>query len=111
MMPLIHNGQTIDTDKEGYLSHLDQWSPDIAEQLARAEAIELSPAHWDVIELLREFYREFDLSPAMRVLVKQVGLKLGPEKGKSIYLMQLFPPSPAKIASKISGLPRPDNCL
>ncbi len=110
-MSLTHTGQTIETDKEGYLCDLNQWSPEIAKQLAHAENIDLSPAHWEIIELLREFYREFELSPAMRVLVKQVGLKLGAEKGKSIYLMQLFPPSPAKIASKISGLPRPDNCL
>lgn len=111
MIGLIHKGETIPTDKEGYLTDLNQWTPAIAEQLAQAESLELKPAHWEVIEVLRNFYREFELSPAMRVLVKQVGLKLGSEKGKSIYLMQLFPPSPAKIASKIAGLPRPDNCL
>ena len=47
----------------------------------------------------------------MRILVKQVGLQLGKEKGTSLYLLQLFPGSPAKIASKIAGLPKPTNCL
>jgi tRNA 2-thiouridine synthesizing protein E len=47
----------------------------------------------------------------MRPLVKYIGQRLGKEKGNSIYLLQLFPGSPAKLASKIAGLPRPENCL
>lgn len=104
-------GHEIELDKEGYLRNLDDWSPAVAEQLASAEGIELSEAHWEVIRLLQDFYREFELSPAMRPLVKYVGQQLGADKGRSIYLMQLFPPSPAKVASKIAGLPKPTNCL
>ncbi|MGL6162098.1 TusE/DsrC/DsvC family sulfur relay protein [Microbulbifer sp.] len=104
-------GREIPLDKEGFLRNLDDWSPAAAEQLARAEGIELTGDHWQVIRLLQEFYREFELSPAMRPLVKYVGQHLGADKGRSIYLMQLFPPSPAKVASKIAGLPKPTNCL
>lgn len=104
-------GREIELDKEGYLRNLDDWSPALAEQLANAEDIELTEAHWEVIRLLQDFYREFELSPAMRPLVKYVGQHLGADKGKSIYLMQLFPPSPAKVASKIAGLPKPTHCL
>ncbi|WP_347329704.1 TusE/DsrC/DsvC family sulfur relay protein [Marinimicrobium locisalis] len=107
----LDGGREVPTDKEGFLKDLSDWSPAVAEALAREVDVELTPEHWEVIELLREFYREFELSPAMRPLVKRVGQKLGPEKGRSIYLMKLFPPSPAKVASKIAGLPRPDNCL
>ncbi len=98
-------------DKEGFLRDLDDWSSEVAEQIARAEGLELTAAHWEVIELLREYYTEFDASPAMRPLVKYCKLKLGSDKGKSIYLMSLFPGSPAKLGSKIAGLPKPDNCL
>ncbi|WP_323844468.1 TusE/DsrC/DsvC family sulfur relay protein [Microbulbifer magnicolonia] len=104
-------GREIALDKEGYLRNLDDWSPAVAEQLAIAEDIELTEAHWEVVRLLQDFYREFELSPAMRPLVKYVGQHLGADKGKSIYLMQLFPPSPAKVASKIAGLPKPTHCL
>lgn len=110
-MSLVVNGTELATDKDGYLVHLSDWNPSVAEALAAAENIQLSSAHWEIIDLLREFYREFELSPAMRALVKQTAIKLGEEKGRSIYLLQLFPPSPAKIASKIAGLPRPANCL
>lgn len=98
-------------DKEGFLRRLQDWSPEVAEQIATAEGITLTQAHWDVIDLLRDYYSEFDASPAMRPLVKYCGLKLGPDKGKSIYLLGLFPGSPAKIGSKIAGLPKPENCL
>jgi len=98
-------------DKEGFLRKLSDWEPQVAEQIARAEQLELTPAHWEVLHLLREYYREFDASPAMRPLVKYCALQLGADKGRSIYLMSLFPGSPAKLGSKIAGLPKPDNCL
>lgn len=98
-------------DKEGFLRKLSDWEPAVAEQVASAEGLRLTPAHWEIVQLLREYYQEFDASPAMRPLVKYCRIKLGPDKGKSIYLMSLFPGSPAKLGSKIAGLPKPDNCL
>ncbi|MFA0792398.1 TusE/DsrC/DsvC family sulfur relay protein [Microbulbifer echini] len=111
MSNLKVNAQEIPLDKEGYLRDLNDWSRDVAEQLAAAEGIQLTDAHWEIIRLLQDFYRQFELSPAMRPLVKFIGQNLGADKGRSIYLMQLFPPSPAKVASKIAGLPKPTNCL
>ena len=98
-------------DKEGYLLDLADWNRTIAVELASREGVTLEPAHWAVIEILREFYEATRVSPAMRPLVKLVGQRLGPEKGTSIYLLSLFPGSPAKLAAKIAGLPRPTNCL
>jgi len=98
-------------DEEGFLLQLDDWNESVALQLARNEGIELLAPQWEIIYLVRAFYAEFDLSPAMRPLVKYLGVKLGSDKGRSIYLLKLFPGSPAKIISKIAGLPKPDNCL
>ena len=111
MMEIIIDQQTISLDKEGFLKDLSQWNQAVAEQLAQNEGITLTEEHWAIIDLLQHFYREFELSPAMRPLVKYVGEQLGKEKGKSIYLLSLFPGSPAKLAAKIAGLPKPDNCL
>ena len=101
----------IEVDDEGYLRNLNDWSPDVAKQLAEAEGITLSLNHWELIEVIRDFYNDYEHSPAMRPLVKSVKIKLGEDKGKSIYLMKLFPGSPAKLLAKIAGLPKPDNCL
>lgn len=98
-------------DGEGFLRNLDDWSPEVARDIAAGEGLELTDDHWEVIELLRSYYLEFDTSPAMRPLVKYCALKLGPDKGKSMYLLSLFPGSPAKLGSKIAGLPKPENCL
>ena len=102
---------TVERDPQGFLVHLSDWNETVARQIAHEENISLTDAHWEVIHLLRAFYDEFEISPAMRILVKAVKQQLGEEKGNSIYLMQLFPGSPAKYASKIAGLPKPTNCL
>jgi tRNA 2-thiouridine synthesizing protein E len=99
------------TDDDGFLADFNAWNRTVAATFARAEQIELTAAHWEIIEALRDFYRRYEQSPAMRPLVKYVGQQLGKEKGNSIYLLQLFPGSPAKLVSKIAGLPRPENCL
>lgn len=109
-------GQNLALDPEGYLVNLDEWSPEVAQALAEDEALELRDEHWELIELIRQFYAEFDHSPAMRPLVKYISLHLGKDKGRSIYLMQQLPPndktgSPPKRLARIAGLPKPDNCL
>ena len=101
----------ITRDKEGYLRNLDDWNEAVAMELARDENISLSPAHWEVIRLLRVFYKRHQMAPANRALVSLVKKELGGDKGRSVYLMRLFRGSPAKTASKIAGLPKPDNCL
>lgn len=101
----------LERDKEGYLLNVDDWNQEIALALAAEESLELEAAHWEIIELLRDFYQEFEQSPAMRIMVKQAAIKLGKDKGNSIYFMRLFPGSPAKVASKVAGLPKPLNCL
>jgi tRNA 2-thiouridine synthesizing protein E len=108
---LAHSPSDTGLDKEGFLLDYTAWTEALADQLALAESITLTSEHWEVIKLLRGFYQEFDNSPAMRALVKYCKIKLGPEKGNSAYLLSLFPGSPAKIGSKIAGLPKPDNCL
>ncbi|SDK80334.1 tRNA 2-thiouridine synthesizing protein E [Franzmannia pantelleriensis] len=104
-------GKPVALDPEGFLIHLDDWSPAVAEALAAEESRTLTDEHWEVIEVLRDFYDRFEASPAMRPLVKAVGQALGPEKGKSLHLMRLFPDSPAKVGARLAGLPKPANCL
>ncbi|MDC9719853.1 MAG: TusE/DsrC/DsvC family sulfur relay protein [Gammaproteobacteria bacterium] len=101
----------LETDKDGYLKHLNDWSPEVADWLAQTTGIVLTHEHWEVINALRDFYADTGISPAMRILVKIVKQKVSSEKGNSIHLLTLFPDSPAKLAAKIAGLPRPANCL
>lgn len=102
---------SLQLDADGYLKHLSDWNESAALELAALESIELHAAHWELIELVRRYYNEFDHAPAMRPLVKWIKLKAGPEKGNSIYLHKLFPVSPAKQLARVSGLPKPTKCL
>ena len=98
-------------DDEGYLTDLSQWSEAFCIALAAADKFNLTQQHWEVIFAVREFYQQYDLSPAMRPLVKTMQDKYGSEKGKSMHLMKLFSQSPPKQAARYAGLPKPLNCL
>ncbi|OFX14720.1 MAG: sulfurtransferase TusE [Alphaproteobacteria bacterium RIFOXYD12_FULL_60_8] len=105
------NGKTIEADEEGYITNLADWSEDLAKQIAVGEKVDMSQEHWDVVNILREYYAEYQIAPAIRVLTKAVSKKLGPEKGSNKYLYELFPYGPAKQACKIAGLPKPTGCV
>lgn len=111
MIMLSFEGKEIETDADGYLKESNQWSEALAEVIAQKEAITLSPEHWEVVRFVREFYLEFNTSPAIRMLVKAMANKFGEEKGNSRYLYRLFPKGPAKQATKIAGLPKPVKCI
>jgi len=104
-------GKAIETDEEGYLVNLSDWTDEVANEIAKTENIEMSESHWEVVNFLREYYEEFQIAPAVRVLTKAIGKKLGADKGNSQYLYELFPYGPAKQACKIAGLPKPTGCV
>ena len=108
---LTYEGREIDTDSEGYLKDTTEWSETLAELIAEKEGITLATEHWEVVRFVREFYLEFNTSPAIRMLVKAMANKFGEEKGNSRYLYRLFPKGPAKQATKIAGLPKPVKCI
>ncbi|UKA11331.1 sulfurtransferase TusE [Photobacterium damselae] len=108
---LEFEGSQIETDAQGYLKNVDDWSKELVPLLAEEEGIELTEAHWEVIHFVREFYLEFNTSPAIRMLVKAMAKKYGEEKGSSRYLYKLFPKGPAKQATKLAGLPKPVKCI
>jgi len=105
------NGVTFEADEEGYLVDLSAWNKELAELIADDENIEMNDDAWEVVNFLRNYYEEYQIAPAVRVLTKAVKKKLGAEKGNSKYLYELFPYGPAKQACKIAGLPKPTGCI
>jgi len=105
------NNTIIETDPLGYLLDVNQWNQDVALVIAEKENLQLTEAHWEVIHFVRDFYKEYKTSPAIRMLVKAMAQKLGEDKGNSRYLQRLFPDGPAKQATKLAGLPKPAKCL
>ena len=97
--------------QSNYLDNLPQWSRDLALELAQSEGLSLANEHFEILIIARTFYADYGFSPSMRPLCKQVTAELGVDKGRSLYLNKLFSGSPAKIAAKLAGLPKPKNCL
>ncbi len=110
-MPLEVSGKSYETDEEGYLANINDWIPELGTAMAEADGVDLSDNHWEVINFLREYYDEYQIAPAVRVLTKAIGKKLGKDKGNSKYLYELFPYGPAKQACKYAGLPKPTGCV
>lgn len=110
-MGLEVEGRIYETDKEGYLANLEDWHKDLADVMASREGCELTESHWEVIDFLREYYEEYQIAPAVRILVRAMGRRLGKEKGNTRYLYTLFPKGPAKQACKYAGLPKPTGCI
>jgi len=99
------------SDDKNYLAKLPQWTAEYAVVLGLEQDVQVGHDHLKVLLLARDFYKDYGFSPSMRPLCKTVTASLGVNKGRSIYLNQLFPGSPAKIVAQLAGLPRPKNCL
>ena len=110
-MALEVDGQVLATDPEGYLRDLQQWTEDVAAVMAAGDGIELDENHWEVIHFLREYYAQYTVAPAIRILTKAMAKQMGREKGNTRYLYRLFPDGPAKQACRYAGLPKPTGCV
>ncbi len=95
----------VELNDEGFFVHPEQWTEEMAPELARREGIEeLTEDHWTVIRFMRAEYFEKGTGPTVRVLGKTSGVSV-----KDLY--QLFPKGPAKMAAKIAGIPKPRGCI
>ena len=97
--------------ENNYLSNLSRWNESLALLRAEKWGITLTEEHLEILHTARQFYNIYGFSPSMRPLTKFVSESLQPEKGKSIYLLMLFPGAPAKLIADIAGIPKPRNCL
>ena len=105
------DGKSVEVDEEGFLVDLNDWTKPIGQFMADGDELELTDNHWEVISFLREYYEEYQIAPAVRVLTKAIGKKLGKDKGNSKYLYELFPYGPAKQGCRYAGLPKPTGCI
>ena len=111
-MSFDYEGSTIETDENGYLITLEDWCEGVAEKLAEDEEIEMNGEHWEIINFLRDYYQEFQIAPAVKVLTKAIAKKNDIHKKEaSVFLYELFPNGPGLQACKIAGLPKPTGCV
>jgi tRNA 2-thiouridine synthesizing protein E len=105
------DGKSFEIDDDGYLVDWQQWNENIATHMAKEEGIELTEEHWEIIKFLRDYFQKYQIAPMIKILTKEIGKTMGPEKGNTKYLYQLYPAGPAKQACKYAGLPKPTGCV
>jgi len=111
ILKYIVDDQLVETDPNGYLLRLDDWSADIANAIAESEDIKLTEDHWEIVNFLRRYYSEFGIAPNVRTLIKALAKKYDEEKSNSKHLYNLFPKGPSRQGCKIAGLPLPNDCV
>jgi tRNA 2-thiouridine synthesizing protein E len=100
-------GRQVETDSEGYLLHLDDWSEDFARAEARSEGLVLTDAHWQVIHFLRDYFHEHRVQPQVRTMIRHFTQVWGPQRGSNHSLHELFPVGgPQKQGNRLAGLLR-----
>ena len=96
-------GKNVAVDQEGYLANPEEWTKEIAGEMAKEIGIELTDKHFEVIDYLREQHAQ-----GTQLTIRKVG-KSGITDIKGLY--KLFPGGPLKYSSKIAGIPKPSSCV
>ncbi len=105
------NGQVIQLSEAGWLENLDEWSEELAAQIAINEKIgELTDEHWDIIKTAREFFQDEGVVAEPRKFAKVMKERFGADRSSQQYIYSLFPTGLIKCANKVAGLPRPKGC-
>lgn len=103
MAEKTYAGKTVEVTEEGYLVNREDWTPEIAAEIAKEAGIELTEKHFEVLEYLRK-----ESAAGTALSIRKVG-KSGIVDIKGLY--QLFPGGPLKYSSKFAGIPKPASCV
>jgi len=104
-MSYVVNGEELETGEENFLLEAN-FSDDVPPVIAEAEKITLTDEHWQVINYLRDKYKEDGQTPNFRNMVAELDeMHEGVDWKKKLY--ELFPNMPARQGARVAGLPKP----
>ncbi|MEO1767413.1 TusE/DsrC/DsvC family sulfur relay protein [Thiobacter aerophilum] len=94
-------------DSEGYLINPEDWSEEVAQQLAQEEGITLTGDHWDVLRFMRQYWSEHQVAPDVRHVQDYLAQHGMDRKTAKEHLYRLFPYGYVKQACKLAGMIKP----
>ncbi len=104
---LMVNGNAVQTDSEGYLVNLGDWSEDFVRTEAEYEGLMLTDETWEVIRYLRGYYEQHGVQANVREIIKYFRKVWGPDLGSNHHLHAIFPSGgPQKQGNRLAGLLR-----
>ena len=101
------NGKQISIDDEGYLLDPNDWNHDMAVALADHVKVEMSDAHWEVVNYVRNHFEFSSTVPEMRHCLKHLREKYGKSIATRRYIYDMFPYGYGQQACKIAGMRKP----
>jgi tRNA 2-thiouridine synthesizing protein E len=110
MKNIFVEGNLIETNDQGFLLNLDQWSESYAIEMARSDSLHLYTDHWELIYYFREYYLQNLETPTMHQMLMELTPNIKKFHNKKIYehhIYGLFKTDPIHELCKLSGLPMP----
>jgi len=95
----IYAGSLISLDDDGCLVHYWDWTFEIGECIALEWGVQLTPDHWQIINLAREDFMRYGKSPTIDGLLIHCDLDRQ-------FLDDLFPRTPETTIARIAGIPK-----
>ncbi len=91
-------------DNEGFLVNRDDWTEELAAELAEQDKFEMNEQVMDLIREARRMYENDGVVPPIRIFAKKQGVST-----KELY--NIFKKGPMKLICKWGGLPKPTGCV
>lgn len=105
MSSLNIDTNTVELRADGHLKDMNAWTPALAERMAMAEDLVLTEQHWDVINIMREYYAEYNTSPILKLLRRELAKQYDKERASIKSLDLLFPHGVQQQGSRLAGVP------
>jgi TusE/DsrC/DsvC family sulfur relay protein len=103
-MPVrIYAGTEVEVTADGYLTDPSLWTNTVAEEIALEEGLILTGEHFRFLGLLRDWH-----SMGENISIRKIN-KSGIGNLRTFY--NLFPGAALRKASRIAGIPKPENCV
>lgn len=88
-----------------------EWTPAVAEEIARRENLTLTEDHWDLIRGLQSFYARHEGVPIRLPELHDALEEKYHHKGGFKYLYTLLPGGPIAQGCRLAGLPPPAGAI
>ncbi|MCG6940312.1 MAG: TusE/DsrC/DsvC family sulfur relay protein [Thiohalocapsa sp.] len=95
---------SVPVDGEGFLVNRDDWTENLATELAREDEFEMNDQVMHFIREARAMYDNDGVVPPIRIFAKKQGVST-----KELY--GIFKKGPMKLICKWGGLPKPTGCV
>jgi tRNA 2-thiouridine synthesizing protein E len=95
---------SVPVDGEGFLVNRDDWSEEVARELAQTDEFQIDDQIMTYIREARAMYDNDGVVPPIRIFAKKMGVST-----KDLY--GVFKKGPMKLICKWGGLPKPTGCV